>query len=216
MEIAELQKIIEDISPEELASEFLEWLIQNVEQYMDNHKTQFILNISPKEAGGMPLAERIEELYLGLDDENVEISMKGDEEFDWGSLDEETRKSIEEETKKLMVLHELVEKAYKSLLADADGLSRLFKALSYYYELVGFRDGIPIEKELGGRVNIGAFHYEAVSVPVEIKGKQPVYNENGDLVEVREVAGATYIIPPSFVIDLEVEMFEKRIPTSLF
>jgi len=216
MEISELQKIIEGISPGDLASEFLEWLVKNVDQYIDNHQTKFILNISPKEAGGMPLAEQVEKLYLDLDDTSVELSMKGVDGFDWSSLDEQTRELVEKETEKLVILHDLVEKAYACLLADKDGLFRLFTELSYYYELIGFRDGIPIEKDLAGRVNIGAFHYEAIWVPVEVKGKQPVYNDDGDLVEVREVAGATYIIPPSFVIDLEVEMLEKRVPTSLF
>ena len=116
MEISELQKIVDDISPEELSGEFFDWLIKNVEQYVDNHQSKFILNISPKETGGMPVAERVEVLYQSLDGESVDISIRGDSEFDWSSLDAETKKSVEEETAKLMILHALVEKAYESML----------------------------------------------------------------------------------------------------
>lgn len=216
MEKAELQKAIDSISPDALAAEFLNWLVEKVDRYIDNHKKRFILNISPKEAGDMPLAEKVEELYLSLDDANIEVSMNGDAEFDWNSLDEETKQAVETETEKLQILHDLVEKAYKSLLADREGLKRLFNALVYYYEVVGFRNAVPIEKQLDGAVHIDAFHYEAVSVPVEIKGKQPVYDENNELVEVRETDAVTYLIPPSFVVELALEIFEKRVPTSLF
>jgi len=216
MEVFELQEIVDGISPEELAAEFLDWLVNNVDKYIDNHRTKFILNISPKKTGNMPLAERVEDLYLGLDDCDVESSLKGDAEFDWTSLDDATKAAVEVETEKLQILHSLVARAYEALIADKAGLQRLFEGLAYYYEVVGFRNGIPIEKNIAGAVNVGAFHYEAVSVPVEIKGREPVYDDNGDLVEVRETEAVTYMIPPSFVIDLWLEMFEKKIPTSLF
>ena len=216
MEILELQKVVDEISPAELAGEFLDWLIKNVEQYVDNHKTKFILNISPKEAGGMPIAERVETLYQALDGESVEISIRGDSEFDWSSLDEATQKSVEEETSKLMILHTLVEKAYQSMLNNEKRLSELFKRIAFYYELIGFRNGIPIEKQIGGAVHIDTFHYEAVSVPVEIKGRVPVFDENNELVGMKETESSTYMIPPSFVIDLDFELLDKRTQTSLF
>lgn len=215
MEVLGLKEIVDGISPKDLADEFLNWLINNVEQYIDNHKTKFIINISPKEAGDMPLAEKIEELYLGID-ETHRFADAVDHDVDCDSLTDEERKAIDREVEMLNLLHDHVRRAYDALLANKDGLRGLFEKLVYYYEVVGFRNGVPIEKELTGAVNVSAFHYEPLEIPVEIKGRKPVYDKNGDLVEVRETEAVTYLIPPSFVIDLEIEIFEKRIQTSMF
>lgn len=215
MEVSAFKEIVDGISPKELADEFLNWLTGHVEEYIDNHKTQFILNISPKEAGDMPVAEKVEALYLSIDGANRFVDA-ADHDVDFDSLTDDEREAIDREVEMLKLLHGFVEEAYQTLLADTEGLQRLFKKLVYYYEVVGFRNGVPIEKELTGAVKITAFHYELFEIPVEVKGKQPVYDENGDLVELRETGVATYLIPPSFVIDLEIEMFEKRVQTSMF
>jgi len=217
MNIKDLEATVKKIDAAELASEFCKWLIDNVEQYIDNHKTKFILNISPIEVGDMPVSEQVENLYRQLDGEKVEVSISRGEELDWDSLDSETRSAVEDETAKLVILHELVERAYKIMVDDKVGMEKLFKALAYYYELVGFRDGIKIEKELDGCVNITAFHYEAISVPVEIKGKTPIFNDDGEVIGVEPCeATKTYMIPPSFAIDFDIEMFDKQVQTSLF
>lgn len=150
-----------------------------------------------------------------------EIIFNNDE---WASkMSAEEVQVIKNNDAALDILEGCCEKVQQAFEANAEIRNELFKRLVYYYEVRGFREGVPIETIMDGYVKVSNFCYDPYEMPVKITPKMPKIDENNDFVldedgnVIVEVGEPQVIIEPAgFNLDLEIEYWEKKTPTSIF
>ena len=70
------------------------------------------------------------------------------------------------------LLDDVTEAIYETIAGDKEKLENLYKALIYYYEMVGFSSQSgPILQDFHGYVDFKLFLYEPLSVPIQVKDK---------------------------------------------
>jgi hypothetical protein len=203
---------VDVLSHEDLATEVVDWMINNVESYIDNHETVFrlALNVGSEEA--MPVAYKIEQLFIELAETFVFDDVESLEE-----LTEGQEAMLEEETQRSVYLHKFIDKAHSYMQESEEHMNRLFEKLKYYYELVGFRKGQPVMKSLVGTVKVTTFLYEPVEIEVTITPKTPIVDENGKTTgEMEEGEPEVRNMPAGYAVEIVLDLRDEKIPTSIF
>lgn len=142
----------------------------------------------------------------------------------WASkISDEELASIKATDAVLDILEGCCERVQEALEANREAMAELFARLVYYYEVRGFRDGILVESVMDGYVKVSNFCYDPYEMPIKVTPKTPKVDENGDfvldendniIVEVGEPH--TIVEPAGFNLDLSIEYWEKKTPTSIF
>ena len=143
-----------NIDPVAAAKEVLNWLVNNVQQYVDNQRKTYRLYITVADSTGMPQISELQALYLAIESPE----------------DSDDKGGLEREGRCLDVLDDITEKVQESLMSDKEGLESLYSALIYYYEMIGFSSQSgPILQKFSGYVDIKLFLYEPVVIKVQVK-----------------------------------------------
>lgn len=185
----EILTIASDISPTKIAEEILDWLIHNVEMYIDNQKRTYKLDMIIEDQdpeGGVEMHEtrKLQNLYHAVPEDKI------------GDLDE-TGDCLQK-------LHNITKQAKEIMQNDDEKLTQLFRRMIYYYEMQCIHKGRMITKNLEGEVAISNFEYEAFSVGVQLRDHQ-----SGETMK-------NYVVPEGFTVELEIAYRDIDDVSSLF
>jgi len=180
------------IDDKKASNEVLDWLIANVENFIDNHVKMFKLDLVI-DSSSMPEMKKIYDCYQNI------------------SKQEDKTTGNDEATMSRMELDKIVKKIYDNFKSESEKMEKLFKRMIYYYELVGISKGNLIYKTYNGEVNITNFEYEPFSVEVTVRGGNDVVDENGDMVpNAEKEIIKKYEVPEGFVLWLEIDFYPTR------
>jgi len=181
------------LDPEKMATETLGWLIANVENYIDNAETAFLIYFTYDvlEESKLHELKRLQELYYAIPDS-----------------DEEDEEPVPQEDIEEMIqnLDGVLEQATKLMTQDKKEMQALFKRLIYYYEMVGFSKLTgPIIKEFDGHVQINHFVYEPVSMPITVTRRMKKMVD-GELLEteIPDEVVSEYTVPEGYSLEIEI------------
>jgi hypothetical protein len=224
--IPDILKESEDVDVQASSKEILTWIANNVEQFIDNQKRMFkldlIIDVEDGAEETMPATRQLQDLYRAIPNDPV-----SDIE---GELTEDNYNKIIEqlppEDRELMDsiqacrshLDSVSTQVFEAMREDEDLLASLFKRMGFYYELQGINEGQLLLEELNGEVDIVKFEYEAFPVSVQVTAPTiERMNEDGTITEEGGEVANEYIIPEGFTIWLEIAFKSKQKElTSLF
>ena len=189
----EIQDKSKTIDVKKASEEMLNWLINNVEEYIDNKETIF-------------------SLYFPVDKDKL-VNM--DQIFNLGSLYSNfEEKVIKEERECIKILDDVVENVKKEMVDNKELLEKLFKKLVYYYEMVAFsmKTG-PIIQDMDGYVKINKFFYEPIGMDIIVTKRYQKKKEDGTLEMMTDRAPEVVKkehIPEGFVIEIEIKKWARQ------
>lgn len=185
------------------AEETINWLINNVENFIDNHKKYFRIDLILNESSDFPILNKIHNLYKNLpEDYEIKNANLSPEETESAFLKLNEIKSI---------LDDIISKV-KAEIDKCDLLTKLFDKMIFFYELTGITSKGLIFNKLIGSVAIPKFMYDDFPVEVKIKNKK-VNQETGEETVVGET---THVIMPGFSLELEISFVKEREQSALF
>lgn len=204
-----------------IAREILTWLVNNVENYIDNSQKVFKIDLHlPFYVEEMKETYALQELFKKIpdDSESVSVELEGDPTMgmpDLDSLDKAyAREALGEYDEALAPilecrehLNKIVEDVHSIIGTEENLRAELFKKMIYYYELSGMKDGELIVKKLEGLAEITSLEYDSFSMGVSVTPKEVRDQEGNILSEAGDTV--SYTIPESFTLVLEISFREK-------
>ena len=142
---------VDEISVEKMSNEILDWLITNVENYIDNSQKIFKLNLVLDSELTMLETKKMQDLYKSIPD-----------------IKEKEKEILECKDK----IDTAIKKVFDLMTHNEDKKRQLFKRLVFYYEIEGIYKGVPLIQEKEGVVEIVQFEYEPFDVEVKITDKK--------------------------------------------
>lgn len=202
--VPEVIERAKDVSPVEMGKEIGKWIIDNVEQFIDNQDTVFRMYLNIRSDMGLPASSLYQRLYLSV--YNADEGLYPAEEID----------------KAVAILNELLESAKKSMEEDIEMMGVLFRKMVYFYELTGFivKDGKveqALTQKMDGKVSINILEFDPVSLTSTV-AQGIGQNEGGVIKEGdQKVILKREEIPAGFGIELEIEMSPKNaVPLAMY
>jgi hypothetical protein len=234
-----VEEIIEDsknIDTQKIATETLNWVIANVEGFIDNQNKMFKLDLVIENVKWMEETKKLQDLYRAIpeDQENEEIN-------------------VDKSEKCRRILDEITTKAFSSM-KESELLKTLFGRMVFFYEkpilnMENKRTALKIDEELkvlfnekeaakeedkykvqerivekikegeklvkftqlDGDVNITNFEYEAFDLKVQIKEGKANKKEGEERKILKE-----YEMQEGFTLWLEINFKHKQRPTNMF
>lgn len=194
--------ILETISLEACAVDIFEYFASSVKNYINTKDTAYVEYLYPVEdetqALLMPNLLKLNQAYTGIPEIPVldlnDPTMSPQEQIVQDSLDK---------------IHDFVAKL-RDVLVNRDQYTaaiksaseKLFKALSYYYEVIGVtREGL-VTQELSGYISVDHFFYDTISTSSISRQKHPV---TGEIISEREV-----YVPAAFVVEFQIVKWKKN------
>jgi hypothetical protein len=213
MTLEEFRSEMDKIDMGLVADEIFWWLKDNILTYVDTYKRAFSLSFLSHEEK-MPETSKMEHLCYQL--KPIEVSMG-----DFSSLKEalDSDPEIIEDSKKQDLINDWMDRVLEAMNENEEKKTDLFKALSYYYEVVGFYKKNPIAKELEGYIKIDYLSFENMRVPVTKTPMKEIKNDAGEVVDYQRDEENTEVVaemPPSFCIDFSIDFWEKKSEQSIF
>lgn len=211
---SQIAKRAESIKPEKIAKEIINWLLSNIESFIDNHKKRFKLDlvIDEKSQEILPETKKLQDLYLYIPHDESVCNKKIETEDDIKNLDENTIKMLTLLGECRSKLDLTVRKAHDIIREDNESLGKLFERMSFFYELKGINRGEFLVQRVNGAVDITDFEYESFTVPIKIK-RAIVGNVDGEDVKIGEEVIKEYTIPEGFSLTLEISLKPRLMET---
>lgn len=221
--IEEIKLESEGIDSNLIATEVLNWVKDNVINFIDNHAKKFKLDLTiaePEEGAelSMPETYKLQSLYQRIpDDPESDLSSDeiekneslyerlGDEEKEFIGSIQECRKALD------IVTSEAFEKMNGHPL-----LKDLFNEMIFYYEIKGVNKGKLLKSDLTGSVGISLFEYDSFPVNVQVFQKNPTENADGEIEEGEKELVSERVIPEGFSVWLEISYRPVTRSASLF
>lgn len=195
------------INKEKASKEILQWIIANVEQFIDNQMKIFKIDLILEAEDGsnetMPEVRKLQNLYRAIPDDEY-ISAPKDKKDIKISSRVARRNSLDKIVECRKQLDSTAEQIHECMKTDQELLEQLFKRMAFYYEVKALTSEGPLIQEQVGLVDIIKFEYEAFSVGVRVT------NQTGGI-------SSEHLIPEGFTIWVEISMKAKdEVPMSLF
>jgi len=195
---AEIIEMSKNIDITKASEEMLIWLIDNVDNYIDNKETIF-------------------SLYFPVDKTNLD---KMDQIFNLGSLYQNfENEKIKEERECIKKLDDVVELIKKEMMGNKDLLEKLFKKLVYYYEMIGFslKTG-PVIQDMDGYVSVNKFFYEPIGMDLTVTKRYQKKKADGtlEMTDKKPEIVKKEHIPEGFVVEIEIKKWARQKTVSMF
>ena len=220
--IPQIIKESADINAQTAAKEILIWIANNVEQFIDNQKRMFKLDLIIDAEETMPEIRKLQNLYRAIPNDPV-ANIDGDLSVDnynevIANLSPEDRELIDNIQACRTHLDTVSNQVFEAMQSDQDLLEALFKRMGWYYELQGINQGELLLNELKGEVDIVKFEYECFPIAVQVTApKIERMNKDGTITKEGGEVANEYVIPEGFTIWLEIAFRSKsRDMSSLF
>ncbi len=215
-EITEIIEKSKEIDINKVSEEMLGWLIANVENFIDNQKREFKIDLI-LDSDNMSESTKLQNLYR-------KIPEKDDTNIEFDKIDDINADSFTEVNRCRKALDKITKKCHTSMKENKVLLDVLFKRMIFYYEMVGLSKGNVLLKELKGAVSIKLFEYEAFSVNVQLspvnvginKNNRNNRGEDSQMATVNISEGKNYDIPEGFTIWLEIAFRDTIARPTLF
>jgi len=228
--IPEIRSDMDTIDPSKVAKEIITWIINNVENFIDNQSKTFKLDLVVDGSEVMKETKRLQDLYRAIpDDEGCTVQEIDDAQLLRRALDELVEAVFQNMQDRKSALKKLFIKMkyyYEKLIPDADHKKRAIEIDEELKAVVKLQSQTSSEKEsrelkikaltlidegkslinyedLHGSVSIINFEYDAFSVGVKVGAK--------DGKEAQQ-----YTIPEGFAVWLRISLMQKPIQTALF
>ena len=214
--IAEILKESELIDTEESAKEILIWIANNVEQFIDNQRKRFKLDLIIDAEDGatetMPCTRALQDLYRAIpEDPEVEVESIGNLESFYDQLTESQKKHLEVIQDCRTALDNVANAIQEEMRSNQVMLEALFKRMGFFYEMKGVNQGNLLVEELVGEVAINKFEYEAFPVGVNVTAPVvEVHEEDGSITKSGGDVQTSYVIPEGFTVWLEIAFKAKQ------
>lgn len=187
-----------NIDIDKVTTEIMDWLINNVENYIDNQEKEFMIYLDIK-SDEMSESKKMQDIYTNM----PEI---GDGDY-----------QEDDEMILLDILDETSNKILNKMTESEDKLQKLFKRMIYFYEMTGFNNiSGPIIQEMEGKVEILEFSFDPTTM--ELKISENIKSDiNGELIptgEKRLIEKKE--LPASFIIGLKIDYWTKVPNLSLY
>ena len=156
----EIREKAKAVDTEAMAKEVMDWLITNVEQYIDNQEITFRMYLTLESGEKMPMCYAVQQMYMGIPEDENDSD----------------------------VLAELYEMLDTIVGAVGDAISE--DKMIFFYEMTAFsREVGPIIQEMEGNVAISEFMFDTVPVVVKVTkrmrdGSQKQVGEDESVKEV--------------------------------
>ena len=217
MSIPEILSKCEDIDVSSAAKEILTWIANNVEEFIDNQRRMFKLDLIVDAEDGaqesLPTVRKLQNLYRAIPDDPVSITDNCEFSFQ-AALDAmrpEDSLFMDKIQNCKNKLDEVSDKIYKAIKEEDELLNALFKRMAFYYEIQGINNGNLLLQEVDGEVDIIKFEYEAFPVSVQVTApKTETTNEDGSVIHGGGEAVTEYVIPEGFTVWLEIAFKAKQ------
>jgi hypothetical protein len=200
-DIQTILKEAEDINCELCAEEVLNWIEHNVENFIDNQKYDFRLDLPiSNDIDALPETRKLQNLYRAIPEDDTFIPE--------GLTDEQINNLLESNidvdaiVKCKQELDIVTNNIFSSMKENSELLEKLFERMSFYYELQEIKDGDMIISEVNGKVHILTFDYDNFPVHVSV-------TSTTDATSLKY-----YTIPDGFSISLALEL--KKEPQAIF
>jgi hypothetical protein len=203
MDITSIIEKSKTIDAQKAAKEVLTWVANNVEEFIDNQRKMFKLDLIIDAEDGaeetLPVVRALQNLYRSIPDDPVQCEGKDGLSFQsiLDSLSQEDKDLISEIQRCKDELDAISKEIYQSIKEEKDLLNSLFKRMSFYYEIQGVSNGRLLIEELEGSVDVIKFEYE--DFPVSVK----VTNSGGEDI-------SKYVIQEGFTVWIEIAFQSKQ------
>ncbi len=201
-----------EINTSAAAVEVLNWLINSVEYFIDNHSKMFKIDLVIDESSfeSFPETKKLQDLYREIPDDE----MSGD---DMDSLSESDKARLEIIGESRSKLDLITANIHSSMKEQNELLKTLFERMSFYYELKGVYKGEFLIDKLAGGVGVLKFEYDSFSVPVTIKIKKVIERPDGSAEEdPNETSVREYVIPDGFSVWIEIAFSSVKKRAAMF
>lgn len=185
----EFSEACSQIDVQAVANQIFSWLIENLNDYVDNSDTAYMIYFSGKTLDQLPLMKAMKDVY----DKMLE-----------GLEDEATQKAEENcinEFEKVMA-------AVSELLKDQEKLKVLFEKLITFYDTKLISNGktiAPYIEQLDGYIDMEGLMFEPFSVDLKVKRKEVRVDKNGNQVgKARAKVIKKMTIDPGFCVQFEL------------
>lgn len=199
MEIKDILEKANEIDTDKVAKEMLTWLINNVENFIDNQKREFKIDLI-LDSDAMSESTKLQNLYRAIPEEDT----KSVELDKINNISDIESSRFLEVNKCRKALDKITKKCHSSMKQQKELLGMLFKRMIFFYEMVGVSKGTVLLKELTGAVSIINFDYEAFSVNVQLSSAKVGIQRENEMEVVEVGKEREYDIPEGFAIWLEI------------
>ena len=190
------------INPADVAGEVGQWLLDNVENYVDNHRHVYRLYLTVGAANSMSNTGALQLLYMSIPSPE----------------DSEDKEGLAREGRCLDALDDVTTRVKAALQADKASLAKLHERLIYYYEMTGFSsESGPIVQQFDGYVELFEFVYEPLSMEVVTSAGVDVVDTDGNLIGQSgpKKVVKREVMPEGFAVEFELKHW-KRPPQEMY
>jgi hypothetical protein len=197
-DIEKTEKILSEIDENDVAQELLQWLIDHVEEYIDNQESVFSVYfpVNSDVIKNMPVTNQLGNTY-------IEATEK--------ATDKNSQKIVEKFTAKINSVKEAMSK-------DQERLAQLFQRMIWYYEMVGFhKTSGPIIQEMDGYIIVNKFDFELVGMDICVTKKYNKVTPDGKLLPSNkkpEILKQEHV-PEGFSLEIEIKKWARVANASL-
>jgi hypothetical protein len=216
--LEEIHELAKNVDTTKASEEVLQWLTENVAHFIDNKEKEFRIDLVIEENSGekMENIKLLQDLYRAIpDDSDYVDAEKVAELMANGSLDDIFE---DEDFKNLVECREVLDGLSFEVhdkMRESKKLKDLYKAMIYYYEMIGINAGLPLLQDLNGEVDIVEFEYESFNVAVTtVEGVVDATDETATAKDKKVVQ--QYTIPEGFTMVVEIAFMDQSRTLGLF
>lgn len=215
--IEEILLLSENVDTDKAAEEVLQWLIENVENYIDNKEREFRIDLVIEEnsSENMVNIKLLQDLYRAIPDDSEYVDVAKIEELMKGDLNEAFE---DEDFEKLVHCRETLDNISFTIhdkMRDPENLKKLYERMIYFYEMIGIKDSTPLLQSFNGGVDIIEFQYESFSIGVNVlEGRMSLQDDINAPCKKETIKN--YIVPEGFSILLEISFMDSSRSLSIF
>lgn len=210
-----------EIDTEKAANQVLQWVLDNVEQFIDNQRKIYKIDIALDHEEGveqttMPELKKLQDLYQAIpEDENLLLEAQRDGATIENLVAKMDVEIYEEINSCRSALNEITQSIYNHMKGNPK-LNDLFERMIFFYELKGINEGRLLIERFDGGTDILRFEYESFPMDVKVTAPQvKVTKADGSVEDLKRVT-KEYVIPEGFTIWIEISYRSRLQNTTLF
>jgi len=214
--IEEIEELSKNIDTNKAADEVIQWLVDNVSNYIDNKEKEFRIDLVIEENSGesMENIKLLQDLYRGIPDDSEYLdSEKVQDIMENGDINEILN---DENLDKICACRQMLDNISFEIhdkIREPERLEKLFNAMIFFYEMIGINKGEAVLRELKGGVDIPEFMYDSFNIAVTALGT--TIDISKEETEERKIM-EKYLIPEGFSLMIEISFVDSSLSRGLF